>query len=135
MERLYVIDAGASGRFQVNPRTGSYSIRGRGQPNAGYDVWLSQTVTVVPGASYKIEAFARQTTNGYCSVSLYLGDRALLEFAPIGTSYTSVSSTVAIPPEGPVQDTVWVIGACSLPDGNPEMYDLFIDDATMTLVA
>ncbi len=91
-------------------------------------------MTVVPGASYKIEAFGRETTNGFCSMSLWLGNTPLLEFARVGTSYTSVSATVEIPLGGPAEDTVWVIGLCSLPGGNPAMYDLFIDDATMTLV-
>lgn len=134
VERLYVIDTGATGRVQSNPHTGAYSIRGRGQPNGGYDVTLSQTVTVVPGASYNIEVFAKQTTNGYCSISIYFNDQPLREFAPPGTSYTSISAVVNIAAGDPVQQTLLIDGACSLPDSNPEMYDLFIDDVTMTLV-
>ncbi|KAF2130399.1 hypothetical protein P153DRAFT_430617 [Dothidotthia symphoricarpi CBS 119687] len=134
VERLYIIDAGASGRVQSNPHTGSYSIRGRGQPNGGYDVYVSQTVTVVPGASYNLEVFAKQTTDGFCSISIYLGERAIREYVPPGTSYTSISAVVDISAGDPAQQTLLIDGACSLPDGNAEMYDLFIDDVTMTLV-
>lgn len=134
VDRLYIIDADASGRFPTNPRTGSYSIRGRGISNGGYDVYLSQTVTLVPGSSYDIEVFAKQTTYGFCSVSIYLGDRALREFAPPGTEYTAISTRVEIPVGDPREQVLLIDGACSLPNGNPEVYDLFIDDITMSLV-
>lgn len=134
VERLYIIDSDASGRFPINSRTGSYSIRGRGIPNGGYEVWLSQTVTVVPGASYNIEVFARETTAGFCSISIYLGDRTVSEYARVGTSYTSISALVDIPSADSAQQNLLVIGLCSLPGGNPEMYDLFMDDVTMSLV-
>ncbi|OAL43238.1 hypothetical protein IQ07DRAFT_606026 [Pyrenochaeta sp. DS3sAY3a] len=134
IERLYVIDAGATGRFQTNPRTGDYSIRGRGQPNGGYDVTLSQTVTVVPGASYNIEVFAKQTTDGYCSISIYFGNQVIREFAPPGTAYTSIAGVVNIPVGDPVRQALFVDGACSLPSDSAANYDLFIDDVTMTLV-
>ncbi|KAH7068420.1 hypothetical protein BKA63DRAFT_114103 [Paraphoma chrysanthemicola] len=136
IERLYIIDAAASGRFASNPRTGTYAIRGRGQLGGGYDVTLSQTMTVVPGSSYNIEVFAKQTTAGFCSVSIYLGDRAVREFAPPGTTYTSISAAVDIGVQEAVQQVLLVDGACSLPSGGSaaEMYDLFIDDVSMTVV-
>jgi hypothetical protein len=134
VQRLYVINADATGRFQSNPHTGLYSIRGRGLPDGGYDVTLSQTVTVVPGASYNIEVFAKQTTDGYCSISIYFGDRTIREFVLPGTSYTSIFAVVNISVGDPVQQTLYVDGACSLPNENFEMYNLFIDDVTMTLV-
>ncbi|KAH6618431.1 hypothetical protein C7974DRAFT_474292 [Boeremia exigua] len=118
VERLYIIDAGASGRVQIEPRTGAYAIRGRGIPNGGFDVYLSQTVTVIPGASYNIESFCKADYQRFL----------------FGTSYTSISTQVDIPVGDAIQQVLLVDGACSLPSGDPQMYDLFIDDVTMSVV-
>lgn len=91
-------------------------------------------MTVVPGSSYNIEVFAKQTTLGYCSISIYFGNQVVREFAPPGTIYTSISGVVSIPVGDPAQQLLYVDGACSLPSDSAANYDLFIDDVNMTLV-
>lgn len=98
-------------------------------------MYLTQTVSVVPGASYNIQVWAYQTTQGRCSISIYLNDGTVREFVEPGTTYGPIDATVTIPATGPAQQSLLIDGACSLPDtASPADYDLFIDDVTMTLV-
>jgi hypothetical protein len=132
-------DVQSSGRFQGSANTGSYSFRGvsveegdSGPTGTRYIYDLSQTVTVIRGASYTVQVFVRINDDG-CDFAILLGGRVIRSLLLPTATYTVYSGVVTIASTAPLQQTLVVRTTCSGTYNGAELRQSFFDDVTMTL--
>jgi hypothetical protein len=135
-------DVQSSDRFQVSANTESYSFRGVSVIEDGdfkptdtrYIYDLSQTVTVIRGASYTVRVFARINDDG-CDFAILLGGRVIRSLLFPTATYTAYSSVVTIVSTTPWQQALVVRTTCSGTYDGVDLGESFFDDVTMTLNA
>jgi hypothetical protein len=126
----------------VSANTGSYSFRGVSVIEDGdfkptdtrYIYDLSQTVTVIRGASYTVGVFARINDDG-CDFVILLGGRVIRSLLFPTATYTAYSSVVTIASTTPLQQALVVRTTCSGTYDGVDLGESFFDDVTMTLNA
>ncbi|CAO2647486.1 Nn.00g084080.m01.CDS01 [Neocucurbitaria sp. VM-36] len=134
-------DVQSSGRFQGGANTGSFSFRSVsvivddpdfGPQGTRYIYDLSQTVTVVQGASYTVRFFARMNDPG-CDIALLLNGRVLASLLSPTNTYMAFSATVTIATTARLQQPLTIRPTCSGYREDGQVADFYIDDVTMTL--
>ena len=131
-----VVDTDAAGRYTGDANTGSFSFRSQRLLGGNlYTFDLRQTVTVVRGASYTVQLFAKQNDPDMsCDLAIVLNEKGIKTLQRPGSSYGAISGIVTIQAGARLQQDLSIRVYCPTVALDEEEYFLFIDDVTMTLV-
>ena len=120
-----------SGRVTGNPHTGTYSFRAAYTNSAGgIGPQFSQTVTVIPGATYILSYYVYLDTNSECNVDAYMGDTQIdTGFVDFNNIYTQQSASITVDATTTSLSFTFYLG-CNTNSPNRGVY---VDDITLTL--
>jgi hypothetical protein len=92
---------------------------------------LSQTVTLFPGAVYRLNVYGKSTVSNNCLVRATLGSTALtFSTSTLGTSY-GLKTALYQPVAGVTSAVLTIVGSCLQAQTPTRM--VYFDDVTLTI--
>ncbi|CAI6333124.1 unnamed protein product [Periconia digitata] len=92
---------------------------------------LSQTVTLYPGAVYRLNYYAKSNVSNNCVVRATLGSTSIVAAnSVLGTSY-ALRTGVYYPVAGVTSAVLTIVGSCAQASG--QVRSVFFDDVTLTI--